>query len=225
MISLILAGAGKGERLGLSIPKSFLKICGKELFLYSIEKFYKLVEKIFLALPEEYIERGKDIVEKKYKKVIIVKGGERRQDSVLNCLNQLGEENKMVLIHDVARPFVSEKLIKKIIDGTEKFGACIPILKMTDTLKEVDRNFVKKTLEREKIFIVQTPQGFKPDLIKNAYYECYRKNLKGPDDSFFLENIGYEKIYCVEGERTNIKITYPEDLIFAEFLIKKWEKE
>jgi len=221
---LILAGGGRGERLNFSIPKSFLKLEGKILFLYSIEKFQNLVDKIFLALPKEYIEKGKEILKNKFPDIIIVKGGEKRQDSVFNCL-KLIKEDGIVLIHDVARPFVSENLIKRVIEGTERYGACIPVLKITDTIKKVKNNFAFKTLNRENIFLVQTPQGFKLDLIKKAYIEGKRKNITGSDDSFFLEKIGYNKIYCIEGERKNIKITYPEDLIFAEFLIKKWEKE
>lgn len=222
MIFLILVGAGKGERLGLSIPKSFVKLEDKELFLYSVEKFYKFVNKIFLALPEEYVEKGNKIIKDKFSKVVVVKGGEKRQDSVLNCLKKL--KNGIVLIHDVARPFVSEDLIKKVIEGTEKYGACIPVLKISDTIKELEGNFIKRTLDREKIFLAQTPQGFKTDIIKKAYYICQKEKIVGNDDSFFLERIGYDKIYCVEGERNNIKITYPEDLFFSEFLLKRWEK-
>ncbi|MCM8804142.1 MAG: 2-C-methyl-D-erythritol 4-phosphate cytidylyltransferase [Candidatus Omnitrophica bacterium] len=222
MISLILVGAGKGERLGLSIPKSFVKLKNKELFLYSIEKFYKFVKKIFLALPDEYTEKSKEIIKDKFSKVVIVKGGERRQDSVFNCLEKVEED--IVLIHDIARPFVSENLIKKVIEKTKKYGVCIPVLKISDSIKELKGNFVKRTLDREKIFLVQTPQGFKTDLIKKAYYICQKEKIVGVDDSFFLEKIGYGKIYCVEGERNNIKITYPEDLLFSEFLLKKWER-
>jgi len=222
MIFIILLGAGKGERLKSDIPKSFVKINGKELFLYSIEKFYKFGDKIFLTLPESYIEKGKEILKDKFPDVIIVGGGKERKDSVLNCLKRI-EGDGIVLIHDVARPFVSENLIEKVIEGTEKYGACIPVLKMVDTVKEIKDNFVEKTLDRENIFIVQTPQGFKKDLIKTAYLKF--KNINGTDDSFFVEKMGYNKIYCIEGEKTNIKITYQEDLIFAKFLIKKWEKE
>ncbi|MCM8807178.1 MAG: 2-C-methyl-D-erythritol 4-phosphate cytidylyltransferase [Candidatus Omnitrophica bacterium] len=221
---LILAGAGKGQRLNLSIPKSFVKLNGKVLFLYSIEKFEKFVDRIYLALPEDYIDEGEKIIKRVYPNVILVKGGATRQDSVFNCL-KLIDGNGIVLIHDVARPFVSKSLIKKVIDGCEKYGACIPVIKITDTLKEVENNFVKKTLEREKIFFVQTPQAFKLKLIKEAYDKCMKTGLEGSDDSFFLEKIGYNKIYCIEGEKNNIKITYKEDLIFAEFILKKWEKE
>jgi len=221
---LILAGAGKGERLSISIPKSFLEFNGKVLFLYSIEKFHKFVDKIFLTLPENYIQKGEKIIIDKFNNVIIVKGGKKRQDSVFNCL-KLIDEDGIVLIHDVARPFVSENLIKTVIKGAEKYGACIPCVRIVDALKEVENNFVKKTLDREKIFSVQTPQGFRISLIKNAYLKCKKGKIIGYDDSFFLEKIGYNKIYCVEGERTNIKITYPEDLFFAEFMFKKWERE
>lgn len=223
MIFTILVGAGKGKRLKCSIPKSFIEIGSKKLFFYSLEKFYKFTDKIFLAVPQKYVKECKEITKDIFPDLIILKGGKRRQDSVLNCLNHINEKEGIVLIHDVARPFVSEKLIKKVIEGTKKYGACIPVLKMTDTLKEIENKFVKRTLDREKIVAVQTPQGFNLKLIKKAYEKG--KELIGSDDSFFLEKIGYNKIYCEEGERTNIKITYKDDLILGEILLKKWEKE
>jgi 2-C-methyl-D-erythritol 4-phosphate cytidylyltransferase len=223
MIFTILVGAGKGKRLNCSIPKSMIEIGGKKLFFYSIEKFYKFSDKVFLAMPEGYIKKCKEITKDLFPNIIVLKGGERRQDSVLNCLNHIDENEGIVLIHDIARPFVSENLIKKIIEGTKRYGACIPVLKITDTVKELKKKFVRKTLDREKIVIVQTPQGFKLNLIKKAYEKA--KKFTGSDDSFFLEKIGYNRIYCEEGERTNIKITFKDDLILAEFLIKKWEKE
>lgn len=223
MIFLLLLGAGKGERLNQSLPKAFVKIGGKELFLYSIEKFYKFVDKIFLALPEDYVEKGKELLKDKFTNVSVVAGGEKRQDSVFNCLNLI--DDGIVLIHDVARPFVSEDLIKKVIEGVKKYNACIPVLEMVDTVKEIEGDFVKETLDREKIFIVQTPQGFRTKIIKEAYKRGKEEKIDGSDDSFFVEKFTNEKIYCVKGERKNIKITYPDDLIFAEFLLKKWEKE
>ncbi|HOK57077.1 MAG TPA: 2-C-methyl-D-erythritol 4-phosphate cytidylyltransferase [bacterium] len=223
MIFTILVGAGKGKRLNYSIPKSMIEIGGKKLFLYSIEKFYKFSDKILLAVPHGYIKKCRDMTKNIFPDLIVVKGGKRRQDSVLNCLNYIDEKEGIVLIHDIARPFVSEELIKKVIEKTKRYGACIPVLKITDTVKEVEKKFVKRTLNREKLFAVQTPQGFRLGLIKRAYKRG--EKLKGSDDSFFLEKIGYNKIYCEEGVRTNIKITYREDLFFAEFLLKKWEKE
>ncbi|MCM8766572.1 MAG: 2-C-methyl-D-erythritol 4-phosphate cytidylyltransferase [Candidatus Omnitrophica bacterium] len=223
MIFTILVGAGKGKRLNLPIPKSFVEIENKKLFLYSVEKFYKFSDKIFLAVPKGYVKKCRKITKKNFSNLIVVKGGKRRQDSVFNCLKKIHNKEGIVLIHDTARPFVSENLIKRIIEGTKKYGACIPVLKITDTVKEVEKNFVKMTLDREKLFIVQTPQGFKLELIKKAYKNL--KKISGSDDSFFLEKIGYNKIYCEKGEITNFKITYPFDLIFAEFLIKKWAKE
>lgn len=219
MIFTILAGAGKGRRINYGIPKSFIKIYNKELFLYTVEKFSKYTDYIYLSLPPKYLKEAENLI-KNYKNVYIIKGGKERYNSVFNCLQKIKDDG-IVLIHDVARPFVSEKLIKRVIEGTKKFGACIPVVKIVDTIKEIEGKFVKKTLDREKIYIVQTPQGFEIKLLKLAYEMGLKDKIKGSDDSFFVEKFNLGKIYCVEGERTNIKITFPEDIYYAEFILKK----
>lgn len=222
MISAILVGGGRGERVKSSIPKAFIKIGGKEIFYYSLLKFYKIADEIILVFPANYVEKWKEKIEKKYSKVKVISGGVERYNSVKNGLDMLENKDGIVLIHDVARPFFSENLVNKVIIGTEEYGACIPVIKVADTLKEIKGNFVVKTLDREKIFIVQTPQGFKVEIIKKAYAECGKKGVFGSDDSVLVERTGF-KVYCTEGEYENIKITYPFDLKIAN-IIAKWEK-
>ncbi|HDD65042.1 MAG TPA: 2-C-methyl-D-erythritol 4-phosphate cytidylyltransferase [Firmicutes bacterium] len=219
MISVILAGGGRGERTGRKIPKSFIKINKKYLFLYSLEKFNSLsqVKEIILVLPEEKItDYLKNKLKKEFSKLkIIVGGGRERKDSVYNGLKYVDEKADIVLIHDVARPFVSRRLIERVIDGAKKYKACIPVIPSTDTLKIVENNFVKKTIEREKVFRVQTPQGFSKDVILKAYNKS--KNINASDDSQLVENIGI-RVYTVEGEMENIKITFPVDIEIAKKL-------
>ncbi len=223
MISVILAGGGRGKRIGKKVPKSFLKINRKYLFLYSLEKFNSLseVKEIILILPGERITPDlKNKLMKRFSKLKnIVEGGRERQDSVYKGLKYIDKNTDIILVHDIARPFVSKKLIKKVIEGTKKYRACIPVIPSTDTLKIVEDNFVKKTLEREKIFRVQTPQGFLREILLKAYRKAKEKKIKCSDDSQLVENTGI-RVYTVEGERENIKITFPIDLKIAKKLKK-----
>jgi len=223
MISVILAGGGRGKRIGKKVPKSFLKINRKYLFLYSLEKFNSLseVKEIILILPGERITPDlKNKLMKRFSKLKnIVEGGRERQDSVYKGLKYIDEKTEIILVHDIARPFVSKKLIKKVIEGTRKYRACIPVTPSTDTLKVVEDNFVKKTLEREKIFRSQTPQGFLREILLKAYQKAKEEKIKCSDDSQLVENTGI-RVYTVEGERENIKITFPIDLKIAEKLKK-----
>ena len=223
MISAILVGAGKGERLSSSVPKAFIRIGGKEIFYYSLVKFYRKVDEIILVFPQDYLEKWKEKLEKEFQGIKVISGGKERYNSVKNGLDILENQNGIVLIHDVARPFFSENLIKRVIEGAEKYGACVPSVEVKDTLKQIDGDFVVKTLDREKIFAVQTPQGFKVEIIKKAYREAERKNVFGSDDAILVERMGI-KVYSVDGEQENIKITYPVDLKIAEIMVEKWEQ-
>lgn len=219
MPTAIIAAAGKGVRLEKNIPKAFVEINKKPLLFYSIEKFKNF--HLIVVLPEEFTEKWKRELKLYFSdlQIEVVPGGKERQDSVLNALEIIEDENEIVLIHDVARPLVSEKLIKKIVENTVKYGACIPVIQTVDTLKEVENWRVIKTVNRNKIFAVQTPQGFKAGIIKKAYVKAKEENFSGTDDAMLVERTG-KQVYCIEGERKNFKITYPEDLLVAEILLK-----
>jgi len=222
MVSVILAGGGKGIRLENKLPKSLVKIKGKELFIYSIKKFHSLKEvtEIILVLPEKYIFSIKKKLKNKFPKLKgIISGGKTRQESVFLGLKALTLKNKIVLIHDVARPFVSKEIIKNVIEKTKRYGACIPVIPIVDTLKEVKGKFVVKTVDREKIFSVQTPQGFKREVIQKAYEKAKKENFYGSDDASLVENLG-KRVYIIKGEYQNIKITVPFDLKIAKQLWK-----
>jgi len=219
-IYTIIVSAGKGKRIGKNIPKGFLEIKGKPLLFYSIEKF-KIFSSIIIVIPKDYLKvLGKKLkVEYPDIDMKIVSGGEKRQDSVLNGLEIIKNKEGIVLIHDVARPFVSRNLIEKVIDGTKKYGACIPVLKVSDTVKKVKKNIVEETIDRNKIFFAQTPQGFNVNIIKKAYEKGKKEKFIGTDDASFVERMGIT-VHCIQGERTNLKITYPEDIIIGETISK-----
>jgi len=153
----------------------------------------------------------------------VVKGGITRQDSVKAGLNSLKNTEGIILVHDVARPFFTGKLVEKVVEGAKKYGACIPSLPVQDTIKEFEGIFVKNTLMREKIVLVQTPQAFKSSILRDAYRKAYEDNFYGSDDAVLVERTGL-KVYMTGGDRENIKITYPADIDIAEILFKKWVK-
>ncbi len=220
MSTVIIVAAGKGERTGENIPKAFLKIKGKPLLLYSIEKF-KNFSRVIVVLPKGYVKEWRKKLKVLYSEMSIevVYGGKKRQDSVSNGLKKIESGNEIVLIHDAARPFVSEKLIMEIVEKTKKYGVCIPVIKIPDTIKKIKGEKVEKTLNRNEILAVQTPQGFKSSIIKEAYRKAKEKNYTGTDDSFLVEKIGID-VWCIEGERLNFKITYPEDIILSEAIVE-----
>ncbi len=223
MISVILAGAGSGKRIN-KLPKAFIKIGGKELVYHSLDRFYKIAQTIVVVLPEEYVIDWREKLKKTYKDIKVIKGGAERQDSVKAGLYSLKNRAGIILVHDVARPFFSEKLINAVIEGAQKYGACIPCFPLNETIKEVENGFVKKTLNREKIVQVQTPQAFESSILRDAYKKAYEDNFLGSDDSVLVERTG-QKVYMVVGERENIKITYPADIQIASALLKQWKKK
>ena len=211
-IGVVIACAGEGKRLGKD--KSILSLKGKPLFWYAVNTFQKIrkIKQIVLVLKKKHFKLAKKLI--KNKKVSLVKGGREREDSVYNGLFNLKKDIDYVLIHDGARPFVSKELILRIIKNLRKYSAVICGIKTRDTLKIVEGGFVKKTLKRENIYLIQTPQGFKKNLILSAYKS---KKKKIYDDAQSLEIMG-KKIKIVEGDIFNFKITYPEDLYLAKVI-------
>ncbi|MCX8081858.1 MAG: 2-C-methyl-D-erythritol 4-phosphate cytidylyltransferase [bacterium] len=222
MISVIIAGGGKGNRLG-GIPKAFLKIGQKQLLYYSIEKFYEKVCEIVLVLPYGYVEKWNRKLKNIYKNIEVISGGEHRQDSVNEGIKALKKKDGIIIIHDVARPFFSDNLLNRLIKSAKKYGAAVPYIETQDTLKERDGTFVKHTLDRENIVSIQTPQVFKAEIIINAYKEAYKEHFYATDDATLVERSGV-KVYLVKGERENIKITYPIDINIAKEILKNGKR-
>jgi len=220
MADVIIASAGKGIRMG-GVEKQFLPINGIPIFIYPVKTFETLeeIERIVLVLPEKKTEYGKHLI-KEFdikKEIIITAGGKERQDSVREGLKNI--EGDIVLIHDSARPFVSPMLIEKIIQDVERFGAVIPGLPISDTIKRVEKKQIVATLNRDEIYAVQTPQGFEKEIILEAYESAYRENFYGTDDALLVERLGIG-VRIIEGEPLNIKITKREDFEMAEAIFK-----
>lgn len=214
---VVVVCAGIGKRLGVK-DKAKLDLGGKPLFYHAVKVFSKIkdIRQIILVLRKDNFPLAKEII--RDKKVTFTQGGVRRCDSVRNGLAVLRHDINYVLIHDGARPFVSGKLVRSILKELRNFGAVICAVKCRDTVKVVSGGVVKRTLARDNLISVQTPQGFRKDLILSAYSKL--KNKKVFDDAQVLELAG-EKVKVVEGDNLNFKVTYPEDVILAKAVFKQ----
>lgn len=208
----IIVAAGRGKRLGSSLPKQFLKVRGRTILEMSVGAFEqnKYVDEIFVAANADYCELTEKLCRGFSKLKKIVAGGAERQDSVRAALDCLRGENGIVLVHDAARPFVSEAVINAVIEGTADFGAAIPTVPAKDTIRQVDGTG-SRTLQRETLARVQTPQGFRISLIKHAFEKAQAEGFLGTDDASLVERMGIN-ISMVQGEDANRKITTREDL-------------
>jgi 2-C-methyl-D-erythritol 4-phosphate cytidylyltransferase len=220
VVAILLAG-GKGQRFGEK--KQFIKLKNEPLFQYSLNTINKIdeISDIILVLPEEDIERVKIF---SFKNVLKVAGGKERQDSVKNALSKI-ESADIVIVHDSARPFATESMFLDGIKNIKKgFDGSITAIPARDTIKEVKDDLVSKTLTRDKLYIVQTPQTFRFETLKKAYEKAYEDNFLGTDDASLVERIG-GKITINKGSVLNFKITTKEDLILANCLIGKGQKQ
>ncbi len=214
-IAIVLACAGRGERLGRREDKAFVKIGDKPMFYYSYKIFcsFKEVVRICIVARRKYFSLIKSITNGD-KKVTVIEGGKRRQDSVYRGIETVKDEDiDSIIIHDGARPFIDRKIIKKTIDALRRFPAVVLGVPARDTLKEVKRGYIKRTINRENIYLIQTPQGFRKDLIVEGYRK-FVKIKKVYDDAQIVELLN-RRVKVIRGDYKNIKITYPEDLEIA----------
>lgn len=221
-VSAIILAGGKGKRMKANISKQFIMLKNKPILYYTLDRFIKNpnVDNIVLVLPKDEIEYcKKNIIEKYNLKIdFIVEGGAERQDSVYNGLKAL-QDTDIVLIHDGARPFVSNKIIEEGIQKAIEFGGAAPGVMPKDTIKIKDSNsFSKETLDRSTLVAIQTPQVFKFSEIIKCHEKIKKDNITVTDDTMVYEMYG-NKVYLYDGDYENIKITTPEDLLLGEKIL------
>ena len=224
MNGVVIVAAGTGSRMKMGINKQFIKLEGKEIIAYTIEKFYNNsnIEDIVVVVKEDESEFFKKEILDKYnfKNIKIAYGGKERQDSVYNGLKLLDKKCDVVLIHDGARPFVSDKIIYNCIEEVKEHKAIVVGVPVKDTIKIIDndKNIVD-TPNRSVLWAVQTPQTFDYNILIDAYKDAYKSGFYGTDDAMLVERIGY-KVKMVEGSYNNIKITTKEDLSVGSQILK-----
>jgi 2-C-methyl-D-erythritol 4-phosphate cytidylyltransferase len=226
-ICAIVPAAGSGARMGSVEPKQFLRLGGKPILAHTLSALSNLplLSSIFLVVPEGYISAAGEIVSTWSRErrsgapeIFIVAGGAERRDSVYNGLMKLPAECDWVMIHDGVRPFASPGLIEAAWAGARVTGACIVAVPSTDTVKRVQDGLVRETLSRDEIWLVQTPQVFRKQLIVAAYEKAIEAGWTGTDDASFVERLG-GSVSIALGERSNIKVTTPEDLQWAQWFL------
>jgi 2-C-methyl-D-erythritol 4-phosphate cytidylyltransferase len=225
-VSAIVVSAGKGQRMMKEPKKQFLLLAGKPVLCHTLDKFEACpgVDSIILvASPEDMAYCMKEIVEKyRYRKVSqVVSGGKTRQDSVKNGLDALSPDVNVVVIHDGVRPFVTGGMIEDVIRLAVDVGAAVTAVPVKDTIKvSTPDGAVRKTLDRNALWQVQTPQAFKISVIKKAYHKALLEGFYGTDDASLVERLGF-KVRLLPGSYSNIKITTPEDLLLADRLAEE----
>jgi len=229
-VSAVIVAAGSGVRLKSKIPKALVKINSKPLVIYSLSVLsrHPAISEIILVVSRTGIEPVSQAI-KKYripKVKALVLGGARRQDSVFNGLAVVSADSELVLVQDAARPFIGKKVITAVIIEARKSGAAIVGVPVKNTIKSAvaDRGsrVVGKTIERERLWEIQTPQVFKKELIMAAYDKFGKQEVT--DDAALIEKMG-KKVSIVPGAYNNIKITTPEDLVVAEAIARKCKIE
>lgn len=216
-IGVVIAAAGKGSRMEMDIPKQFLKVSGKPVIVKTFQAFADcdLVDNIYVVTDEKYMKWCRDLMvpyltnRQLNKFTGIVSGGEQRQDSIYRALQAIDNQKigiDYILIHDGARPFVSQRIIEHTIAASVQNDAAIVCVRTKDTIRTKT-----ETLNRDELMAVQTPQGFRYDILKAAYKKAYEDGFYGTDDASLVEKLGVCPVF-VEGSYANIKITTREDL-------------
>lgn len=220
-VTAIITAAGKGTRMQSDINKQYIELAGVPVLARTVSVFQQCagIDDIIIVVNEEDINFCRKSIVQQYgfsKVKSLVSGGTERQNSVYKGLCAVGEDCGIVLIHDGARPFVSEKNIADCISGARNFGACGIGVKLKDTVKISDpEGFVADTPDRSRLWSIQTPQGFEFSLIKKAHDMAVQNNYLGTDDMVLVEMQGIP-VKIIEGNYRNIKITTQEDLIIGE---------
>lgn len=220
----IVPSAGLGKRFGPGTNKPFHPLMDKPLIVWALEVFQGMadVKEVIPVLKEADMEEGVEIFERYNLSKIrrIIPGGKERQDSVYNGLKAVTGKSGIVLIHDGARPLIDQGTVKDALKSISGFDGVVVGVPVKDTIKEVQHNVVKKTLKRDAIWAVQTPQLFLYDSITRAYRKAMEEGFYSTDDSALLERNG-GRVKIVAGSYSNIKITTPEDIAIAELLLKE----
>jgi 2-C-methyl-D-erythritol 4-phosphate cytidylyltransferase/2-C-methyl-D-erythritol 2,4-cyclodiphosphate synthase len=225
-VAALIAAGGRGRRFGGVVPKQLLRVGGKSLLERSARIFldHPAVSEVIVALPAELVADPPPYLRATSKPLRLVAGGERRQDSVVNAFNAASDASDLVVIHDAARPFASSDLVSRTIAAAADSGAAVAALMATDTVKRAAAGtpaarVVAETIARGTIYLAQTPQAFRRDVLRQAL-ALAETGVDVTDEASLVERMGHA-VRLVDGEATNMKVTTPEDLTVAEAIASR----
>jgi 2-C-methyl-D-erythritol 4-phosphate cytidylyltransferase len=220
-VGVVIVAGGQGTRAGSSELKQFRWIAGKPMLLHSLQTFHARadVAVVVCVIPRVYVgDPPPWILQCDVSRLLVSVGGATRSESVLNGLEDLPPEVRIVLIHDAARPLVGDQMIERVIVQARQGTGAIAALPVTDTIKEVDASGqIMRTVERASLWRAQTPQGFPRDMIERAYREAHLQGISATDDAALCERLGLP-VVVVRGSERALKVTTPDDFARAEAL-------
>ncbi len=224
MNSAVIVAAGKGTRMGPNVDKIFLELIGKPVVAHTWERFEQAdcIDEIVLVIRPDLEDAFHQLADSNgfTKPYRLVLGGKERQDSVWNGLERVALTAEVVAIQDAARPCTSVELIRDTVEAAKKFGAAVAAEPVSDTIKESsDGEVNERTIDRSKLWSVQTPQAFRVEVIREALGEVRKRGLLVTDDTAACELIG-QKVRLVRGHGANPKVTQPKDLAYIEAVLK-----
>ena len=223
----VIAAGGQGIRMGTHLPKQLLKLGGITILERALEPFINCtkINQIVIVTADSIIDTIETIIRKKQsceKPITVVRGGYVRQESVFNGIMALDEDTGIVVIHDAVRPFITEKLITECLHAAAKHGSVSVMRPITETVKIVEDSVVVRTPDRSILWITQTPQAFRKELIVDAHIRARDDGIIGTDDCMLVERLGHT-VHVIEGSDMNIKITTPTDMKIAEAIFNMFE--
>lgn len=222
-ITAIIVAAGSGARMGADIPKQFIEVGGRPILAYTLDKFQSSdrIDEIVIVTRSDSILLCKSIVDMYgFTKVsVITEGGATRQQSVKSGLSQMSQDAGYVLVHDGARPMINPDTIEKCVDAVIEHKASAVGVPMKDTVKYSDNGkFITKTVDRSRLWLIQTPQAFEKKLISDCHDKALSEGFEATDDCMLAEHFDIS-VALVEGEYENIKVTSPSDIFIMEGLL------
>jgi 2-C-methyl-D-erythritol 4-phosphate cytidylyltransferase len=223
-VAALIVAAGQGKRFGGPVSKQFLTFKEKPLLYYTLRVFEQCpdIDAIWVILPQDLVEEYSNKIQSDwgiFKFCGAVPGGMERHDSVSAGLAALPDEYALVAIHDGVRPLITSEIISRSVAAARDSGAVIVGMPPKDTIKSVVDGWIKETLDRSRLVLVQTPQVFRVDLIREAYRQAYASHAFSTDDAALVEAMGWP-VQVVMGDYRNIKVTSPEDMVFVQAFLE-----
>lgn len=227
LYTVLIPAAGSGKRMGADRNKLFLELRNIPILVHTLKVFDKdpNCEQIVLAVKKTEQEYIKQLLNEYHisKVAAIVEGGTERQHSVYAALKAVTSK-EVILVHDAARPFVHQEVIGQLVEAANVSGAAVAAVRAKDTMKKVEDGIIQETVDRESLWIIQTPQAFQYALLEKAERLAEAENFLGTDEAMLVERLG-EHVHIVESTYDNVKMTTSEDLLYGEAILNKREQE